>query len=129
MCAYILEYDQSLLSRSSYKHLIVGLDEDADGKNCSYPLGLGRTFAGLSFESPEGSSDPVLILAVAESATCNTMVDVLSDFGATSPGVRIMLDGSGSSQLRTKNRSVYGTNGAGADKRFFPQAIYVREGN
>ncbi len=118
----------SLLNSSSIKEFITGLHPDED-KN-GWAWFVGRHYIG---GIPEGNCNPstsscayeYILFFVNEDAQQSTMEFEIAKWGVPRKSI-IMMDGSGSSQLKTTNYSAYGRNAKfKKDKRPLPNTILL----
>jgi hypothetical protein len=102
------------------KELIVGLHPSVDKKKNS---NIGRFYiGGLHYNS---SSLRYLLFFVSKSSTQATMNSEISKWGVAEHEV-VMMDGSGSAQMKTSQFSVYGRNSYYLyDKRDLPNVISI----
>lgn len=116
-----------LLDSYNSKEFITGLHPDED-KN-GWAWFVGRNYIG---GIPKGTCDPsktscsyeYILFFVNQDAKQSTMESEIAKWGVPSKSI-IMMDGSGSAQMKTRNYSVYGNNGQSIDKRYLPNTILI----
>jgi hypothetical protein len=129
--AYIEDgYNASLLSDYDVSDLIVSLHPDV-GKSSGFKI--GRSYIGGYSANCSVSADckyTHLIFLVAANKKQSQMETIASNWGIL-PKSLIMMDGSGSAQIKAGNKSLYGSNSTirhNEEKRELPHVISIYEG-
>lgn len=122
-------YESSLLKDIYSSDLIVGLHPDESSKKYNYTIGrhlIGGIAHGNCNPDERLCAMRYLVFLLGKSNTQNNMVYRLKQWGVKK-GAMVLMDGSGSSQFKTKKHELYGNSIPlfWSDKRELPNVIRI----